>query len=51
MLSEKCEKHACDSGAIRLDLKTEHNNLIAKALYEKVGFRADDVYQAYSLHF
>jgi len=40
---------AKDSGAIRLDLKTEPENKPAKNLYEKYGFSYDETYCNYSL--
>ncbi len=34
-------------GAKRIDLKTEHDNHTAKALYEKYGFQRDEIYDHY----
>lgn len=38
-------------GAVRVDIKTEKTNIPAKALYEKYGFKKDEVFDQYSYSF
>ncbi|MEJ2792266.1 GNAT family N-acetyltransferase [Iodobacter sp. LRB] len=49
LLMEKARLHAIQTGAVRLDLSTAHSNQRAQALYESLGYKADQTYRYYSL--
>jgi ribosomal protein S18 acetylase RimI-like enzyme len=40
----QCQVFAKNDGGFRLELKAEHDNLPAKALYERLGFSKDETY-------
>ena len=42
------ERHAAQSGCVRMDLTTAKTNLPAQALYESLGWVRDEVFYAYS---
>lgn len=42
--------HGRAVGAVRLMLTTAHTNRAAQALYEKAGWRPDDIFRTYQLH-
>ena len=48
-LMNRATELARESGACHLALETARDNLQAQALYEKLGYRRDDVFYAYSL--
>jgi ribosomal protein S18 acetylase RimI-like enzyme len=49
LLMEKARLHAQQTGAVRLDLSTAHDNQRAQALYESLGYQLDKTYRYYSL--
>lgn len=48
MLLSTAERHARQSGCVRMDLTTARTNLPAQSLYESMGWVRDDVFYAYS---
>jgi len=48
-LLASCKDFAVSDGAFRLELKTERDNLQARALYERFGFTKLDTYDYYQL--
>ncbi len=48
-LMDATRDHAVKTGAIRLELTTEHDNNIAQALYERCGYIRDTVFYKYIL--
>jgi ribosomal protein S18 acetylase RimI-like enzyme len=48
-LMDAAREHAAKTGAIRLELTTEHNNTTAQALYERCGYVRDTVFYKYIL--
>lgn len=48
-LMDYARTFAAASGAIRLELTTEHNNTIAQALYRSCGYARDDVFYKFIL--
>jgi ribosomal protein S18 acetylase RimI-like enzyme len=48
-LMDAARDHAARTGAIRLELTTEHNNTTAQALYERCGYVRDTVFYKYIL--
>lgn len=42
------ERHAADTGAIRLNLRTSRTNQPAQALYESSGWKRDEMFYGYS---
>ena len=48
MLLSAAERHARESGCVRMDLTTARTNLPAQSLYESMGWVRDDVFYAYS---
>lgn len=48
-LMDAARDHATRTGAIRLELTTEHNNTTAQALYERCGYVRDTVFHKYIL--
>jgi ribosomal protein S18 acetylase RimI-like enzyme len=49
LLMEKARLHAKQTGAVRLDLSTAHDNQRAQVLYESLGYQLDQTYRYYSL--
>lgn len=49
LLMDKAKQHAQQTGAVRIDLSTAHQNTTAQALYESLGYQLDTVYRYYSL--
>lgn len=43
-LIDTVTRFAKEDGAIRVDLKTKHDNILAKTLYKKYGFKQDDTF-------
>lgn len=48
-LMDSARAHAAKTGAIRLELTTEHDNTTAQALYERCGYARDTVFYKYIL--
>lgn len=48
-LMDSAREYAVRTGAIRLELTTEHNNTTAQALYERCGYVRDTVFYKYIL--
>jgi ribosomal protein S18 acetylase RimI-like enzyme len=44
------ERHARNTGRVRLELTTAHTNKTAQAAYESLGWQRDEVYVAYGKH-
>ena len=49
-LIARAREHALAKGAFRLRLRTAHDNLTAQSVYEKLGFKRDEVYFTYDLN-
>ena len=49
-LIAQAREHALATGAFRLRLRTAHDNLTAQSVYEKLGFKRDEVYFTYDLN-
>ena len=49
LIARACE-HARTTGAFRLRLRTANDNLTAQSVYEKLGFKRDEVYFTYDLN-
>lgn len=47
-LMHAAESHACSSGAVRLDLTTAKDNLLAQSLYEALDWVRDEVFFTYN---
>jgi ribosomal protein S18 acetylase RimI-like enzyme len=45
----RAQAHAIDSGAARIDLETETNNVNAQQLYETLGYVRETEFYKYSL--
>jgi AcrR family transcriptional regulator/ribosomal protein S18 acetylase RimI-like enzyme len=50
-LMNKARVHAIETGASRIDLETDTENLTAQRLYESLGYERDNVFFKYSLEF
>jgi GNAT superfamily N-acetyltransferase len=48
-LIARAREHALVKGAFRLRLRTAHDNLTAQNVYEKLGFKRDEIYFTYDL--
>jgi GNAT superfamily N-acetyltransferase len=48
LIARACE-HALAKGSFRLRLRTAHDNLTAQSVYEKLGFKRDEIYFTYDL--
>jgi GNAT superfamily N-acetyltransferase len=48
-LIARAREHALAKGAFRLRLRTAHDNLTAQSVYEKLGFKRDEIYFTYDL--
>lgn len=48
MLLIAAERHALQSGCVRMDLTTAKTNLAAQSLYESLGWVRDEIFYAYS---
>jgi GNAT superfamily N-acetyltransferase len=48
-LIARARTHARGTGAFRLRLRTANDNLVAQSVYEKLGFKRDEVYLTYDL--
>jgi ribosomal protein S18 acetylase RimI-like enzyme len=49
-LIARAREHAVANGAFRLRLRTAHDNLTAQRVYEKLGFKRDEIYFTYDLN-
>lgn len=49
-LIARAREHALAKGAFRLRLRTAHDNLTAQSVYEKLGFKRDEIYFTYDLN-
>jgi GNAT superfamily N-acetyltransferase len=49
-LIARAREHALAKGAFRLRLRTAHDNLTAQSVYEKFGFKRDEIYFTYDLN-
>jgi ribosomal protein S18 acetylase RimI-like enzyme len=49
-LIARAREHAVANGAFRLRLRTAHDNLTAQSVYEKLGFKRDEIYFTYDLN-
>ena len=49
-LIARAREHALAKGAFRLRLRTAHDNLTAQGVYEKLGFKRDEIYFTYDLN-
>ena len=48
-LIARAREHALAKGAFRLRLRTAQDNLTAQSVYEKLGFKRDEIYFTYDL--
>jgi GNAT superfamily N-acetyltransferase len=49
-LIARAREHALAKGAFRLRLRTAHDNVTAQSVYEKLGFKRDEIYFTYDLN-
>ena len=49
-LIARAREHALTKGAFRLRLRTAQDNLTAQGVYEKLGFKRDEMYFTYDLN-
>jgi GNAT superfamily N-acetyltransferase len=49
-LIAQAREHALANGAFRVRLRTAHDNLTAQSVYEKLGFKRDEIYCTYDLN-
>ena len=49
-LIARAREHALAKGAFRLRLRTAQDNLTAQNVYEKLGFKRDEIYFTYDLN-
>jgi GNAT superfamily N-acetyltransferase len=49
-LIARAREHALAKGSFRLRLRTAHDNLTAQSVYEKLGFKRDEIYFTYDLN-
>jgi GNAT superfamily N-acetyltransferase len=49
-LIARAREHAVAKGAFRLRLRTAQDNLTAQSIYEKLGFKRDEIYFTYDLN-
>jgi GNAT superfamily N-acetyltransferase len=49
-LIARAREHALKKGSFRLRLRTAHDNLTAQSVYEKLGFKRDEIYFTYDLN-
>jgi GNAT superfamily N-acetyltransferase len=49
-LIARAREHAVAKGAFRLRLRTAQDNLTAQSVYEKLGFKRDEIYFTYDLN-
>jgi ribosomal protein S18 acetylase RimI-like enzyme len=49
-LIARAREYAVAKGAFRLRLRTAHDNLTAQSVYEKLGFKRDEIYFTYDLN-
>jgi GNAT superfamily N-acetyltransferase len=49
-LIARVREHALANGSFRLRLRTAQDNLTAQSVYEKSGFKRDEIYFTYDLN-